>query len=138
MNLIQKWNKAGAVLLLCAAGCAVGPDYQRPDLAVPPAWQEGRTARRRHATADMAQWWTAFKDPLLDSLVERAVKSNLDLRIAEARVREERALLGRTASGSLADARRCGLLQPEPHQPKCFGFGWRRRGAACRRPHSGT
>ena len=41
MNLIQKWNKAGAVLLLCAAGCAVGPDYQRPDLAAPPAWQEG-------------------------------------------------------------------------------------------------
>ena len=40
----------------------------------------------------MAQWWTAFKDPVLDSLVERAVKSNLDLRIAEARVREERAV----------------------------------------------
>ena len=41
----------------------------------------------------MAQWWAAFKDPLLDSLIDRAVKSNLDLRIAEARVREERAAL---------------------------------------------
>ena len=41
MHLIQKWNKAGAVLLLFAAGCAVGPNYERPDLAVPPAWQEG-------------------------------------------------------------------------------------------------
>ena len=48
----------------------------------------------------MAQWWTAFKDPLLDSLVERAVKSNLDLRIAEARVREERAFAGRDCFGS--------------------------------------
>ena len=99
MNLIQKWNKAGAVLLLCAAGCAVGPDYERPDLAAPAAWQEGGQRGIDTRTADMAQWWTAFKDPLLDSLVERAVKSNLDLRIAEARVREERALLAATASG---------------------------------------
>ena len=73
MNLIQEWNKTGAVLLLFAAGCAVGPDYKRPDLAAPPAWQEGGQRGVDTRTADMAQWWTAFKDPLLDSLVERAV-----------------------------------------------------------------
>ena len=99
MNLIQEWNKAGAVLLLCAAGCAVGPDYQPPDLVAPPAWQEGGQHGVDTRTADMAQWWTAFKDPVLDSLVERAVKSNLDLRIAEARVREERALVAVTSAG---------------------------------------
>ena len=36
-------------------------------------------------------WWLAFKDPELTSLVERAVKANLDLQLAEARVREARA-----------------------------------------------
>ena len=41
-----------------------------------------------------------FNDPLLDSLVERAVRSNLDLRLAEARIREARASRVVTASGA--------------------------------------
>jgi NodT family efflux transporter outer membrane factor (OMF) lipoprotein len=51
-------------------------------------------------SADLTRWWTSFNDPLLDSLVERAVQSNLDLRLAEARVREARALRGVTAAGA--------------------------------------
>jgi NodT family efflux transporter outer membrane factor (OMF) lipoprotein len=45
-----------------------------------------------------AQWWTTFQDPLLESLITRAVQANRDLRTAEARVREARALRGVTAS----------------------------------------
>ena len=68
MNLIQKWNKAGAVLLLCAAGCAVGPRLPTARPSGAGGVAGGRTERHRHANAtDMAQWWTAFKDPLLDS-----------------------------------------------------------------------
>jgi len=43
-------------------------------------------------------WWKSFKDPQLDSLIERAAKANLDLRIAGARVREARALYRIAAS----------------------------------------
>lgn len=98
-HIIRKCNTAGATLLLLVAGCTVGPNYQRPDTTVPAAWQEGRQAGVDTQVAELAQWWKAFNDSLLDALVERAVKSNLDLRIAEARVREERALIDFTAAG---------------------------------------
>ena len=48
----------------------------------------------------LASWWKSFNDPQLDSLVERAVRTNQDLRIAEARVREARAFY-RIASSQL-------------------------------------
>ena len=50
--------------------------------------------------AELARWWTEFNDPLLNSLVERAVKSSLDLYLAQARIREARAVLGVTEAGA--------------------------------------
>src|SRR6185312_1251348 len=41
--------------------------------------------------AERVNWWKNFNDPELNSLIERAVRSNFDLRIAQARVREARA-----------------------------------------------
>jgi len=82
-----------------AAGCAVGPDYRRPETAVPAAWQEAQQDGIDTQADQLVEWWKQFKDPLLDSLVVRAVQNNLDLRIAEARVREERASLAATSSG---------------------------------------
>jgi multidrug efflux system outer membrane protein len=79
---------------LFVAGCAVGPDYRPPENSLPPSWQEAHQRGIETQPAILAKWWTEFKDPLLDSLVERAVKSNLDLRIAEARIREARGALG--------------------------------------------
>ncbi len=90
---------AGAALLWLAGGCAVGPDYKPPQVSTPAAWQEGGQRGVDSQTADMAKWWQAFNDSLLDSLVERAVQSNLDLRLAEARIRESRALIDVTAAG---------------------------------------
>jgi NodT family efflux transporter outer membrane factor (OMF) lipoprotein len=43
---------------------------------------------------DLAQWWTVFNDPRLTSLVERAMQANLDLRLAESRIRQARAAMG--------------------------------------------
>jgi NodT family efflux transporter outer membrane factor (OMF) lipoprotein len=85
---------------LFAAGCSVGPNYQEPALPVPPVWNEAQQKGVDTRPADLARWWTVFADPLLDSLVERAVQSNLDLRIAEARVREARALRAVVAAGA--------------------------------------
>jgi outer membrane protein, multidrug efflux system len=96
---IRKIHGASLILYLLATGCAVGPDYQRPNTSVSAAWHEEQQKGVDTQTAELAHWWKEFNDPLLDSLVERAVKSNLDLRIAEARVREERASLAATASG---------------------------------------
>ncbi len=93
-------------LCLLLAGCAVGPDYQRPETKVPEAWngQEVVTAAQAGKTAPNAvtlvAWWNSFNDPTLSSLVEMAVRSNLDLRQAEARIRQARAALG-VAGGSL-------------------------------------
>ena len=89
-----------ATLLFFAAGCSVGPDYKEPALAVPAGWNEAQQKGVDSRAAELARWWTAFEDPLLNSLVERAVRSNLDLRVAEARIREARASRAVVASGA--------------------------------------
>jgi len=48
----------------------------------------------------LAQWWSTFNDPLLTTLISRAVASNLDLRLAVARIREARAVRGVVAPDS--------------------------------------
>lgn len=88
------------LLLSLVAGCTVGPDYQRPVTPVAPAWGEasdGLTA----GPADVTRWWTLFNDERLDSLVERAVGSNRDLQLAEARIRQARAQRRVTAAAGL-------------------------------------
>lgn len=86
------------------SGCSVGPDYHEPTVAVPSNWSEptGGGAQTRSspaaaatapaaAAAQLQQWWTRFDDPVLNSLIDRAIKANCDLRIAEARLRQSRA-----------------------------------------------
>jgi NodT family efflux transporter outer membrane factor (OMF) lipoprotein len=80
-------------LALAAGACTVGPRYRQPDIATPPAYAEAvdtaHTAIRPDA-ADLSQWWTQFPDPLLRSLISRALASNLDLKSAASRVRQAR------------------------------------------------
>jgi outer membrane protein, multidrug efflux system len=89
-----------ALALVLSAGCSVGPDYREPKLGVPASWQEGQQKGVDTRSVEMTRWWTTFSDPLLDSLVERAVQSNFDLRIAEARIREARASRAVVAAGA--------------------------------------
>jgi NodT family efflux transporter outer membrane factor (OMF) lipoprotein len=79
------------------SGCTVGPSYQRPEIAVPKAFSEGSTA----GPASFERWWTGFHDPLLESLVLRAVEGSLDLKISAARIREARAARGIAAAAGL-------------------------------------
>jgi|HubBroStandDraft_1064217.scaffolds.fasta_scaffold56140_2 multidrug efflux system outer membrane protein len=90
-----------AALLAATAGCAVGPDYHQPSASAPARWSETLAGGENPAPADITAWWRTFNDPELDSLIDRAVSSNLDLRIAQARVREARAQYG-IASAALA------------------------------------
>jgi outer membrane protein, multidrug efflux system len=75
-------------------GCAVGPDHRPPELSVPSHWSEPLAGGSTHRSESLAQWWQAFRDKQLNALMAKAMESNLDLRIAKARVRETRALRG--------------------------------------------
>jgi outer membrane protein, multidrug efflux system len=89
---------AASALMFLIAGCSVGPNYQKPDTAVPGTWNEAPQSGIDTRSSPLSKWWTEFNDPLLNALVERAVQSNLDIRLAEARIRESRALRAVTAS----------------------------------------
>ncbi len=80
-------------------GCKVGPNYHRPEMNVPEGWSEPLAGGETNGTAELAGWWKTFSDPELDSLVDRAVRANLQLRAAEARVREARAQRGIATAG---------------------------------------
>jgi multidrug efflux system outer membrane protein len=66
---------------LCA--CTVGPDFERPQIEVPVQWRIDYPS-----AADVAntKWWEQFGDPVLNQLIEEALRGNTDVRIAAARV----------------------------------------------------
>ncbi|MGE5162198.1 MAG: efflux transporter outer membrane subunit [Betaproteobacteria bacterium] len=80
-------------ILLCAvgliaAGCAVGPDYKRPELSAPSAYRGAGSAAPRTSTqsfGDLA-WASVFPDPELQALIRTALVQNYDLRVAAARI----------------------------------------------------
>ena len=79
-------------------GCtAVGPDYVPPEVSTPQTWsgaQAGGVSVAAHDSEQLASWWKTLNDPALNSLIERTLSGNLDLRQAIARVREARARRG--------------------------------------------
>lgn len=79
--------------MLTGACAAVGPDYQRPDLAPPVTYRGAPPAAGPETLADVP-WWQVFQDPALQALLRDAIAYNLDLRLAVARVQEARALAG--------------------------------------------
>jgi multidrug efflux system outer membrane protein len=88
----------GTVCLLAAAllgGCTVGPNYTRPQIEAPQDW---RVEYEQAAEVANTRWWQAFGDPALDQLVDTAVRENLDVRIAAARVEQFLGALGTTRS----------------------------------------
>lgn len=73
-------------LALCA--CRAGPRYEPPSDDVPAEWSAAAVTD----DAPPDHWWRTFQDPELDSLIERAARSNVELHVALARVDEARAL----------------------------------------------
>src|ERR1700691_4310348 len=103
------WILTGLAVAL--AGCAAGPNYHTPQPDTPPAFvaiTAANTAASASATAtanapDLATWWRALDDPELDSLVERAIKSNPDLEIALTRLQQARNYEAVVAGHALPD-----------------------------------
>jgi len=101
---------AALALSALQAGCAVGPDYAKPDMALPSRWtQASSDARGSSPAAPLDAWWRGFNDPLLDELMEEAVSGDADVASARAKIREARATrreaeagLGPSVTGSAA------------------------------------
>lgn len=116
-------QRTGAVLCavsvaLTLGGCAVGPDYQRPDMAVPSQYKETPSGWKEATPADTESrgpWWTVFGDPRLDTLMHELTNANQSLAVAQANWRQATALaqnahaslfptLGASTSASRADS----------------------------------
>ena len=72
-----------ALAVAGVTGCMPGPDYVRPDVKAPAAWRIDYTQATEVANT---KWWEQFGDPVLNELVDAALRENLDVRIAAARV----------------------------------------------------
>jgi NodT family efflux transporter outer membrane factor (OMF) lipoprotein len=89
---------AGVVSLLSAAlvltGCAVGPEYVKPEVKLNDSWSGKGDSRVATQTAADSAWWRTFNDPTLDRLIQLAYSQNLPLQVAGLRILEARAVLG--------------------------------------------
>jgi outer membrane protein, multidrug efflux system len=97
-----------AGLLTLCAGCTVGPQFVQPTPQAPTHWSAQAMASPNapqpvsavtEQSAQQPAWWATFNDPLLTSLAQRSLESNLDLRVALLRVEEARAQRDVTAAG---------------------------------------
>ncbi len=115
------------ILIIFMCGCAVGPNYRRPNVDVPdvyrgapslesaqnqpsatqPASQPAETNQPQPASQSAEQsfgdqkWWDVFQDKQLQELIRTALKQNYDVRIAAARILEAQAQLGITRADQL-------------------------------------
>jgi len=83
-------------LLVSLAACKVGPDYEPPEVDSPDAWRVDYEAAADVSNTD---WWSLFGDPVLDDLVDIALRENKDVRIAAARIDEFAARVDLARSG---------------------------------------
>ncbi|QEM70008.1 efflux transporter outer membrane subunit [Geobacter sp. FeAm09] len=86
---------------LALAGCVtVGPDYRKPDLAMPETWS---VSASKEKLTDLTKWWSTFKDPVLEKLVDAAEKDNPTLSKAAAAIEKARANRSSVDSGFLPE-----------------------------------
>jgi len=102
-----------AAIASVLAACAVGPDFHKPEVATPAEFIPV-DSKQFAPGATETDFWKAFNDPLLNDLIESALQANHDIRIAESRLAEARALRGAsrldlaptvTASGGHTESR---------------------------------
>lgn len=129
-----------SLLCIALAGCTVGPDFARPDVPVNADYSRekltatakadidaGGAAQRLIAGMDIpGQWWTLFRSPALNALVEEALRANPDVTAAQAALRQanelvyaDQASLFPSVSGNVQKAREkvSGVTSGIPESP---------------------
>jgi outer membrane protein, multidrug efflux system len=103
MNAAREILVGGLVTALCS-GCAVGPDYKKPEVPAPSEYrglapdQKGKSELASFADE---KWWDAFQDETLRELIQTALQQSYDVRIAVTRILEAQAQLGITRADQL-------------------------------------
>jgi len=82
---------------ICLTSCMVGPDFEEPQIELPNEFEN--THKEKYQIEKLSQWWEIFRDEQLNSLIVRALESNLDLAQARANIAVSRAALGSSQSG---------------------------------------
>ena len=83
-----------AAFLLSACTNKIGPDYEAPELDVEKQWLEDGDPHLKLTEGDFREWWKIFKDPVLNTFIDKAYAQNLKLRAAGLRILQARAQLG--------------------------------------------
>ena len=98
----QLCKASAALSMFLLAGCAVGPDFAKPDDRLSDVRLSPRTddaaVHELSAVNVPMKWWTLFNDPLLTDLQDRAQFGNLSLQMASERIEQSRAQLGIASS----------------------------------------
>lgn len=128
MNLPFKKHRYSAGMtvlgLLLLAGCSVGPDYKRPEVALPSGYSDAQ--QEGSATeAIKRDWWRLYNDVTLNDLVEQALHNNRDLQRAVAQIDEAMAVVDATGAnllpqidlGAASSRSRSSTLNAQPLQP---------------------
>jgi outer membrane protein, multidrug efflux system len=103
VHLCRAVHLLGAIIVLTASACMVGPNYKPPMVKLPSQWNGDdeitRVNGRAEPQIELSQWWRSFNDPVLNNLIDEALASNYDNKIAIARIREERDYLVMSRAG---------------------------------------
>ena len=92
------------LVLTFMTGCAVGPKYTRPAVQSPLQFRGGETPAENSSLADLP-WWEVFSDRTLQTLIQKAVVNNYDLRVAITRIEQARQLAAEARSEFLPSVR---------------------------------
>ena len=84
-------------MTLVLTGCVVGPAYQSPSTKVAERWSEN--PGEPNSAEALKSFWTSFADPILSNLIQEAIESNYDLKIAGERIRAAQDTVRVAASG---------------------------------------
>ncbi|WP_177434369.1 efflux transporter outer membrane subunit [Pseudomonas sp. NDM] len=91
----RQWQQLTLSTLLAVSlgACTVGPDFQKPAATQPADWAKPVQSAPSQAVNEPLneRWWETFQDPQLSALTQRALNSNLDLKLASSRLQQSRA-----------------------------------------------